>query len=313
MTETETTTENNYCPHCGDAISEPGAFCGACGSALGTGGSRAASPDAALRPSVPTPSPAAAPHSAPARAPSPTMRDVGADPAPATPHSGPPPPAHPIPPAPTAAPATGGRRWIPYAVVGGAAVLLAAIVTTVLLLISGSAGSNVKAASATRSDVQKLLAAEGTTVVSPAAPGLFALVRANRLQALVPAGWRATAQTGTGIGRAQFTDPKQSSNTLTIVDQNGAGPGDRAEAVLARSGAVAKGYPVSYFGQDQFPGGRIAWRVTYAAASITNTIYFFQACNGTRSEVVHVSAATKTFAAQAATLGLLAASAEPLC
>ncbi len=202
---------------------------------------------------------------------------------------------------------------MPYAVAGGAAVLLGGLVIALLVVLGGSAGSNVKAASPTQRAVQKLLAAEGTTFVSPAAPGLYAFVQANRLQALVPAGWRATAQSGTGIGRAQFTDPKQSNNTLTIVDQAGAAGGDRTQASIARGGAAAKGYMVAFFGQVRFPGGRTAWRLTYTTGGVTSSIYFFQACNGSRTEVVHVSAPSQSFAQQATALGVVAASAEPLC
>ncbi len=135
----------------------------------------------------------------------------------------------------------------------------------------------------------------------------------GKLTAIVPAGWRATAQAATGTTRATFTDPKHSGSTLTIVAQgtNGANAHNQAGAALT---AVKKtGDTVSSYGPVTFPGGREAWQVTYTNAGLTDETYFFSACGGKAAMVVDVAASTAIFQQEQTTLGAVAAGAEPVC
>jgi hypothetical protein len=300
---------NEYCHSCGVGIGEPSAFCSNCGAVL-------VEPDTVSAPSgahehtaseVPRSSLPPDAH----RAPPPRPEILGSGPSvQARPPTGTPPPAT------TSDPGAGtpGRphRWLPIAALAGAAVLVTGVVVIVLLALGGSAGRDVKGASATRNQALQLLAANGTTTVSRAAPGLFAVVKTGNLSALVPAGWQATAQAASGTARAEFADPKHSSSTLTIVAQAGAG-NEHKSALAARSAAQSKGYAESSFGRIAFPGGRGAWHLTYAKSGVTHETYFYSACGGHDTLVVDTSAASTAFPTAQATLQAAAAGAEPLC
>jgi hypothetical protein len=210
-------------------------------------------------------------------------------------------------------PQSSSRNWIPVAAVGAGAVVALGLVVVLLLTLGGSAGKNVKSASATREQALQLLAANGTTTVSRAAPGLFALVTAGKLSAAVPAGWRATAQAASGATRAEFADPDHPASTLTIVAQKRGGGNDHKRAVSARQAVSGKGDTVSSFGPISFPGGRQAWRLTYTAAGVTHATYFFSACNTHVAMVVDVAATSNVFQQDQSSLEALAASAEPRC
>jgi hypothetical protein len=210
-------------------------------------------------------------------------------------------------------PRGGSRNWIPIAAIGGAALVALGLVVVLLLTLGGSAGKDVKNASATREQALQLLAANGTTTVSRAVPGLFALVTAGKLSAAVPAGWRATAQAAGGATRAEFADPAHPASTLTIVAQKGSGGSDHGRAAAARHTVSAKGETVGSFGAIAFPGGRRAWRLTYTASGVTHTTYFFSACNTHVAMVVDVAATSSVFQQQQSSLEALAASAEPQC
>jgi hypothetical protein len=299
-----------YCQSCGVAITEPSAFCGSCGAAL----AEPSPPDAqAFTSAVPKP---------------PTSRPSGARPAmAATGAPGVPPAATPVdqaPPPPAAAPQgapsqagsqppTGSRSWIPFAAVGGAAVLVAAVVAILLLTLGGSAGKNLESTSVTRQQALQLLADSGTTTVSSAAPGLFALVSSGKLTAIVPAGWRATAQAASGTTRAEFTDPRYAGSSLTIVAQGARGGNAHDQAGTALKAVRKTGDTVNSYGPVNFPGGREAWQVTYTDAGLTDETYFFSACNGKAAMVVAVQASTVIFHREQTTLEAVAASAEPLC
>lgn len=299
-----------YCQSCGVAITEPSAFCGSCGAALAT-------------------PPPADPSTMPSMAPNPlATRSSGARPATAAagassvppgaapaahappPHSEPPPGM----PSPTGSQSPKGTRsWIPFAAVGGAAVLVAAVVATLLLALGGSAGKNLKSTSVTRQQALQLLADSGATTVSSAAPGLFALVNTGKLTAIVPSGWRATAQAASGTTRAEFTDPKHAGSSLTIVAQHAGGGNAHDQAGAALTAVKRTGDTVSSYGPITFPGGREAWQVTYTSTGLTDETYFFPACSGKAAMVVAVEASTVIFQREQATLGAVAASAEPVC
>jgi hypothetical protein len=294
-----------YCQSCGAAIAEPSAFCGSCGAALAT-------------PS--RPDPRAAPSGTPSSGSQPVTAGTGVQPVTqaAAPAGQAPPPSAPPP---AASPSAGdaspkgsrSRTWIPFAAAGGAALLVVALVSILLLSLGGSAGKNLKSTSATRQQALQLLAASGTTTVSSAAPGLFALVSTGKLTAIVPAGWSATAQAASGTTRAEFTDPKHTGSSLTIVAQ-GAGSGSAHDQAGAALKAVKKtGDAVSSYGPVTFPGGREAWQVTYISAGLTDETFFFSACGGKAAMVVAVSASSVIFQREQATLGAVAASAEPAC
>jgi hypothetical protein len=228
----------------------------------------------------------------------------------------PPPPAAPPPGAPSPAggqPPTGSRSWIPFAAVGGAAVLVAGVVAILLLTLGGSAGKDLKSTSVTRQQALQLLADSGTTTVSSAAPGLFALVSTGKLTAIVPAGWRATAQAASGTTRAEFTDPKYARSSLTIVAQRAGGGNAHDQAGAALQAVKRAGDTVSSYGPVTFPGGREAWQVTYTDAGLTDETYFFSACSGKAAMVVAVEASTVIFHREQTALGAVAASAEPVC
>ena len=299
-----------FCHNCGAAISEPSAFCGSCGAALAT------------------PQPSAAPTvAATAQTPAATQ-SAGAPPAPTMPgpqggshgtapvDQGPPPPGAqpPATPSPVGSQSQkSSRSWIHFAAVAGAAVLVAALVAVLLLTLGGSAGKNIKSTSATRQQALQLLAASGTTTVSSAAPGLFALVSTGKLSAIVPAGWRATAQAASGTTRAEFADPKHAGSTLTIVAQGAGGGNAHKQAGAALRAVKSKGDTVSSYGPITFPGGREAWQLTYTDAGLTRETYFYSACSGRAAMVVGVAASAATFQQEQTTLGAVAASAEPSC
>jgi hypothetical protein len=192
-------------------------------------------------------------------------------------------------------------------------IVVAALVAVLLVALGGSAGKDLKSTSVTRAQALQLLAANGTTTVSRVSPGLFAAVSTGKLGALVPAGWRATAQTGSATTRAEFADPKHPDSTLTIVAQKGTGVSDHRRALSARAAVKVRGYPQTAFGPIGFPGGREAWRLTYVKGGATHETYFYSGCNGGAAMVVDVSAARGEFTRDQATLGTAVASAEPLC
>ncbi|HYM54280.1 MAG TPA: hypothetical protein VES97_02875 [Solirubrobacteraceae bacterium] len=198
---------------------------------------------------------------------------------------------------------------------GGAAILVAGLVVVLLLALGGSAGKNVKSTAVTREQALALLAANGTTTVSSAAPGLFALVTTGKLSTIVPAGWRATAQAGSGTTRAEFADPKHPGSTLTIVAQSGGGGGgnDHNRAGAAERAVRSKGYTVSSYGPITFPGGREAWHLTYTDPTSTHETYFYSACKGSAAMVVDIAASSSAFQRAQPLLEATAASAEPLC
>jgi hypothetical protein len=305
------TTLTKYCYNCGVAIDEPSAFCGSCGAALTEpataetppSGNAAERSTASASPNAGRPMSKAAADDGRA---SQLATSAGQD--------GSPPgqPAGSISPDSTP-PSQNSRKWIPFAAVGGAAVVVAGLVATLLLALGGSAGTNVKGASVTREQALALLAANGTTTVSNAAPGLFALVTTGKLSTIVPAGWRATAQVGDGTSRAEFADPKHSGSTLTIVAQAQSRGSDHGRANAANQAVHRKGYTVSAYGHIEFPGGREVWRLTYADPTATHETYFFSACNGGTAMVVGISAASSAFHQQQPALEAAAASAEPLC
>jgi len=302
------TTATEYCPNCGVPISDPSPYCGSCGAALSEpepttvaaagAGSRApqsrAGQSAAAAASAPEPS-----------------HGVSSAPT-TTPPAGPPPPGTP-PPA-GDQPSRGSRGWLPLAAVGGAVVLVAGLVAVLLLALGGSAGKNVKNSAVTREQALALLAANGTTTVSNAAPGLFALVTAGKLRSIVPAGWRATAQAEGGTTRAEFANPKHPSSTLTIVAQAGGGASDHSRAGAAEATVRRKGYTVSSYGPITFPGGREVWHLTYAAPTSTHETYFYSTCKGgSTAMVIDIAASSSEFAQEQPALEAAAASAQPVC
>ncbi|HST54699.1 MAG TPA: zinc ribbon domain-containing protein [Solirubrobacteraceae bacterium] len=305
-------SESKYCSNCGVAITDPSSFCSSCGARVAG--------ELAQQPA--TPAPGNVPHQG-SMAHVPSVHGeprpaASPPPASATPASGPPasPPPGGAPPdasSPSDKAPLRSRSWVPSAAIATSALLVTALVVILLLALGGSAGKNVKSASVTRTQALQLLAANGTTTVSRAAPGLYAVVKAGHLNVIVPAGWRATAQTASSATRAEFADPKQSSSTLTIVSEKGAGGNDHRRALAARKSIVRKGYAESAFGRVVFPGGREAWRLTYANAGTTHSTYFYSACHGEQGMVVDASAASPAFEHEQTTLAAAAASAEPLC
>ena len=216
-------------------------------------------------------------------------------------------------PPPAEQPSKSGHNWIPIAVVSGGVLVALALVVVLLITLGGSAGKDVKSASATREQALQLLAANGTTTVSRAAPGLFALVNAGQLSAVVPAGWRSTAQTAANATRAEFADPAHPTSTVTIVAQKGGSNDSRGQALAARRTVSSKGNTIASFGHVSFPGGREAWRLIYTGSGATHATYFFPACNTHVAMVVDVSAAASAFQREQVSLEALAASAEPKC
>ena len=278
-------SETEHCPNCGTEITEPSAFCHNCGASLAeaTGGTEAGQAAAAGGTATATQAP---------------------------------PMAGQIPPGFVAAPASeeGAKRsWLPFAAIGGAVVVVAAIVAVLLLTLGGSGGSGVRAPQVTRQQALALLAANGTTTVSQPAPGLYAVVQAGRLHAVVPAGWKATAQQAGATSRVQFLDPKQAASGLTIQDQPPTGGNDHGRAVTTRNAATSKHFSVSSFGPVIFPGGTQAWRLTYSNAGTTHSIYFYSACSGHDVLEVDISAPDAAFNQKKTELGIVASSVEPLC
>ncbi len=135
----------------------------------------------------------------------------------------------------------------------------------------------------------------------------------GKLTAIVPAGWRATAQTASGTTRAEFADPKHSGSTLTIVAQGAGGGNAHNQAGAALTAVKKTGDTVSSYGPVTFPGGREAWQVTYTDAGLTHETYFYSACSGKAAMVVGVAASAAIFQQEQTTLGAVAASAEPTC
>jgi hypothetical protein len=313
-----------YCENCGSRIREPSAFCSNCGDALtelepagmptghasargdGRGGAAAQAPGASVTPD-------ATQAAAPPRSTAPPSSRRAAE------HrqSGAPPAGDP----PAAAdqtaeqppPEASSRNWIPFAALGTGALVAAGAVVTLLLALGGSAGEDVKSSSITRQQALQLLAANGTTTISRGAPGLFALVTAGKLTAIVPAGWQATAQTAGVTTRAEFADPKHQTSTLTIVAQSAQGGSDHSRAVAAREAVSGKGYPVDSFATVTFPGGRQAWQLTYTASGTTHRTYFYTVCSGHTAMVVDVATNSSTFSQQQTSLDAAASSAEPSC
>jgi hypothetical protein len=303
------TTATEYCPNCGVPITEPSSYCGSCGAALREPEPTALAAAGSTRSSVPQSGTGQSATAAPS-APGPAQAGPPADQA--TPPPGPPPPGT-APPA-GEQPPKGSRNWIPLAAVGGAAVLVAGLVAVLLLALGGSAGNNVKSSAVTREQALALLAANGTTTVSSAAPGVFALVTAGKLRTIVPAGWRATAQTEGATTRAEFAGPKHPSSTLTIVAQTGGGASDHSRAGAAEAAVRRKGYAVSSYGPITFPGGREAWHLTYADSTSTHETYFYSTCKrGSTAMVVDIAAPTSAFPQEQPALEAAAASAEPIC
>lgn len=299
------TTPTEYCHNCGVAISEPSAFCGSCGAALAEPETSASvAPGSAQAPTASQPMggqpPPAAPSAPQATAPVGPAAPPPRPPPGTTSHAGEQPPKS-------------SRNWIPFAAVGGAAILVAGLVVVLLLALGGSAGKNVKSTAVTREQALALLAANGTTTVSSAAPGLFALVTTGKLSTIVPAGWRATAQAGSGTTRAEFADPKHPSSTLTIVAQSGRGGNDHNRAGAAERAVRRKGYTVSSYGPIAFPGGREAWHLTYTDPTSTHETYFVSACKGRAAMVVDIAASSNAFQREQPSLEAAAASAEPRC
>lgn len=298
-----------YCHHCGAAIAESSTFCSNCGAALAE--PEPAAPAYSTPASGRSPAPPAAQPPQSSGAPRPPSVPVAQTPPPSgAPPSGTPPPRTTSPPG---EPAKSSRNWVPVAAIGGVVLVIAGIVVALLLALGGSAGKDVKSTAVTREQALQLLAANGTTTVSRAAPGLFAVVQTRGLSAIVPAGWRATAQAANGATRAEFADPKQPSSTLTIVAQKGAGGNDAKRALAARRRVKSKGYTENAFGRIAFPGGRAAWQLTYTNALATHETFFYSACNGRDAMVVDVSASSNAFPREHATLGVAAAGAEPQC
>ncbi len=301
------TTTTEFCPTCGVAIDEPSPFCGNCGTALAD----------------PEPSPAAAgpppaesvseTHGRSQRTPgtaAATSRSAqgGA----ARPPVGGAPPGEPSPPG--EHPPKKPRAWVPFVAIGGAAIVVAGLVVVLLVALSSSAGSNVKSSAVTRAQALALLAANGTTTVSSAAPGLFAVVTAGKLTTIVPAGWRATAQAATGTTRAEFADPRHPGTTLTIVEEAGRGGNDHDRAGAAERAVRRRGYAVSGYGPTSFPGGREVWHLIYADGTTTHETYFYSACRrGAAAMVVDIASLTTSFQSQRAPLETAASAAEPLC
>ncbi|HEY3758491.1 MAG TPA: hypothetical protein VGL37_01925 [Solirubrobacteraceae bacterium] len=182
-----------------------------------------------------------------------------------------------------------------------------------LLTLGGSAGKNLKSTAVTRQQALQLLADSGTTTVSSAAPGLFAFVKVGKLTAIVPAGWRASAQNGSGTTRIQFADPKHAGSALTIVAQDATGEDTYRQAAAALKAVKKTGNKVSSYGSVTLPGGRAAWQVTYLKAGLTNETYFFSACGGKAAMVVNVAESAASFEREQATLQAVADSVEPEC
>jgi hypothetical protein len=321
-----------YCPHCGNSITEPGPFCGNCGGSLAepaTAG-RPGQAAHATQPTQSVPGGAAAPgappmqpqRNAPPEQPhraAPVQPQPGRErppsagaPGAAQPASPPPPVEPPPAPADAAGEDAPRRVWLPYAAVGGAVVALAGIVAVLLVVLGGSAGRNVKSASATRKQALQLLAANGTTTVSAAAPGSYALVSAGKIAAIVPAGWRARGQSSGPTARAQFADPRSGGAAMTIVAEPAHGS-DHGRAAAAVGALHHRHVAVRSDGAVELPGGRKIWRLVYTDSGLAHATYFFTACNGKTSVVVDAAAAPARFDGEKGTFQALAGGAEPLC
>jgi hypothetical protein len=193
-------------------------------------------------------------------------------------------------------------------------VLVAAGVAIALLLaVGGSAGTSVKSAAATRLQALEVLASSGTTTVSPAAPGLFAVVQTPRLYVTVPAGWRATAQSSGGVARAEFAEPKQGGPTLVVVAEKGTGGQEVKRALAAMRRTREHHYPIAGFGRVTFPGGRESWRLAYTQGPSMHETYFFSSCGNHTGVVIDTSAPSASFAKLQGTLLVAASGTEPKC
>jgi hypothetical protein len=291
-----------YCHNCGVALNELSAFCSSCGAPLAE--PRALATSAAASTGRP-PSRGHVPMGmqAPERARMPGHQAQA------------PPPGESFPANPpfVEEPGDAPRRWIPYAAVSAAATLVAALVTVLLLTVGGSAGKDVKNNAVTREQALALLASNGTTTVSSAAPGLFAFVTTGKLSTIVPAGWRATSQTINGAARAEFADPKHPGSTVTIVAQSATPASDHGRAAAAMKAVKVNGGVVNSYGATRFAGGRDAWQLTYTDQGTTHQTYFYLACNAKTAMVVDVAATAQVFQRTQGTLAAVAASAEPSC
>ena len=315
-----------FCHNCGVQIAEPSAFCSNCGAALersdGATDTRGSSRASTARATSATATDPTTNRGAATNITDPPIAGSRSDMATSTPThpasgsaEAPPPGTTASPPAtPTGEQADSrSRRWLPFALVGGAAFVVLAAVVGLLLAVGGSAGKNVKSAAVTRQQALALLAANGTTTVSQAAPGLFALVTAEKLSLAVPAGWRATAQSVGPTTRAEFADPSHAGSSLTVVAETVRGGSAHTRAVTARKAVASKGNSTSSLASIVFPGGRQAWRLSYSAANVTHNTYFSTACNGAVAMVVDAAARPALIRQQQAAMQAAAASAEPQC
>jgi hypothetical protein len=316
-------TQGEFCPNCGSRIQETGAFCTDCGEPL-------AEPEVPRAPAAvgaeTVPEPAAASRAQPrvatsaqrqARAPLTTQPQQRPAPSSgAQPPGGPPPgpPRSPQPPTQDGAQPSGRRsRWAPLALAGLGVFLVAGVAIALLLAVGGSAGTSVKSASATRQQALEVLASSGTTTVSPAAPGLFAVVQTPSLYVTVPAGWRATAQSSGGVARAEFAESKQGGSTLVVVAEKGAGGQEVKRALAARRRTRQHQYAIGGFGRVTFPGGRQVWRLAYTQGPSMHETYFFSACGNRTGVVIDTSAPSASFAKLQGTLLVAASGTEPKC
>jgi hypothetical protein len=193
-------------------------------------------------------------------------------------------------------------------------VLVAAGVAIALLLaVGGSPGTSVKSAAATRQQALEVLASSGTTTVSPAAPGLFAVVQTPSLYVTVPAGWRATAQSSGAAARAEFAEPRQGGSTLVVVAEKGTGRRDVERAFAAKRRTRQHHYPIGAFGRVTFPGGREVWRLTYTQGPSTHETFFFSSCGDRIGVTIDASTPSASFAKLNGSRLVSASGTEPKC
>ena len=317
-------TEGGFCPNCGGRIEEASAFCTHCGKPLAKPeaprppaavGADAVAEPTALSQAEPRVSASAQREERPRVIAQPQQR-------PAPPPVGPPPgglpptPAHsPQPPPPPGGAQPSGRRsrWAPVALAVVGVLVAAGVAIALLLAVGGSAGTSVKSAAATRQQALEVLASSGTTTVSPAAPGLFAVVQTPSLYVTVPAGWRATAQSSGGVARAEFAETKQGGSTLVVVAEKGTGGQEVKRALAAMRRTRQHHYAIGGFGRVTFPGGREAWRLAYTQGPSMHETYFFSSCGNRTGVVIDTSAPSASFAKLQGSLLVAASGTEPKC